>query len=132
MIETECHIWGEDFNPSCVHGLAGVIVRNLNTRGETATTGPHKSKPISDGACILAAPPHIPVSDRIGWMADFIGKHIESFRKAGATDIVYWIYWKGIQGNMEFTVAELKKISALGIPLCIDYIQMAEEEYGNL
>lgn len=31
-------------------------------------------------------------------------------------------YWKGKQGNMELTIPELRKIAALNIPLCMDYI----------
>lgn len=128
MIEPECHLWGEHFDPSCVQSLADVILRDCDTPEATGTIGRYKGKPKPYGACILATPEHILVPDKIVWMADFIKKHIESFREAGATDIVYWIYCTGIQGNIEFSVEELKQIAVLNIPLAIDYIHITEEE----
>ena len=56
-------------------------------------------------------------------MADFIANHIELFRELGAINIVFWIYWTGVQENIEFTPEELQKIADSNIPLCIDYIQ---------
>lgn len=128
MIETECHLWGKDFDPSCIQNVAGAVVRDCDTPGEIGITGRYKGKPVPYGACILATPEHIRVPDRILWMADFIHKHIQTFREAGATDIIYWIYWTGTQGNMEFSVEELKKIAALSIPLAIDCIHVQEED----
>ena len=61
-------------------------------------------------------------------MADFIKTNKRQFTDAGATDITFWIYWYGVQGNMEFTPTELVKIAELNITLCIDYIQQDEEK----
>ena len=33
-----------------------------------------------------------------------------AFVEARATDIIFWVYWEGIQGNMEFTPNGLKII----------------------
>jgi hypothetical protein len=42
-------------------------------------------------------------------MVDFIKAKRAAFVEAGPTDIIFWIYWEGIQGNMEFTPKEPQK-----------------------
>lgn len=65
---------------------------------------------------------------KIEWMADFIKTNKAAFVKAGATKMAIWIYWTGIQGNMEFTAREIKKLGKLNIPVCMHYAYVETDE----
>ena len=128
LIKPECHLWGENFRPSELNKISNIELRLVDEPEEKGTTGKYKDKTLPYGACCVCTPESIPVPNRITWMAKFIEENKSKFIDAGATDITFWIYWYGVQGNMEFTANELSKISALNIPLCIDYIFQDEEE----
>ena len=128
MIEPECHLWGNDFHPSDLNTIDNIQLRVVNEPGGIGTIGKYKDKPLPYGACSVCTPDIISIPDRITWMADFIRINKKRFIDAGATDITFWIYWYGVQGNMEFTPEELCKLSELNIKLCIDYIQQGEED----
>ncbi len=55
-------------------------------------------------------------------MADFIIRYKSEFEKAGATKLIFWIYWFGEQGNMELSKEEVEKIYKTKLPLCMDFI----------
>ncbi|HFA49153.1 MAG TPA: hypothetical protein ENJ95_09060 [Bacteroidetes bacterium] len=121
MIKTEYHLWGKFFSPNLLKNISGIKMRLCNEPGDIAKTGRYKGVPRPYGACYICTPDAVK-KDKIEWMAEFIFKYKNEFEKAGATEISFWIYYYGKQGNMEFTVVELNKISATQIPLCIDYI----------
>lgn len=124
-INPECHLWGECFYPS---RLILENIRSASDPGDIGGIGKYKGLPKPYGTCCITTPEEIAQPDRILWMADFIYKKRKAFIDAGATEIVFWIYWEGIQGNMEFTPNQLKKLAKLEIPLCIDYIQVEGDE----
>lgn len=121
MVKPECHLWGKNFSPNLLRSISGIVIKNSNEPNEIGSKGKFKNIEIPYGSCALAIPDFVK-SNRITWMAEFIAKHKSEFLKAGATEITYWIFWHGNQGNMEFTNQELKKITQTGVPLCIDYI----------
>ncbi|MCG8685232.1 MAG: hypothetical protein MI892_10175 [Desulfobacterales bacterium] len=123
MVEPECHLWGEDFQPADLAAIENIQLHRVNEPGKIGTIGKYKGVPLPYGSCRVCTPEYIPVFDRISWMADFIKINKRTFAKVGATEIIFWIYWHGVQGNMEFTPVELEKIAKLKIALCIDYIQ---------
>lgn len=127
MIEPECHLWGNEFHPSALNKIDDIQLRLVSEPGELGTISKYKGKPLPYGACCICTPNSISIPDRITWMADFIKTNKRQLTDAGATDITFWIYWYGVQGNMEFTPTELGKIAELNITLCIDYIQHDEE-----
>ena len=108
--------------------LENINLRLVDEPGENKKAGKYKDKPLPYGACCVCTPDDIPNPRRIEWMADYINTNKKSFIEAGATDIIFWIYWYGIQGNMEFTPTELAKIADLNIPLCVDYIFQDEDD----
>ena len=127
MIKPECHLWGENLSPKLLNQIADIEMRLVNEPGEKGETGRYKGQKYPYGSCNIITPEKI-VNNRIEWMAKFIYKHKDEFKKAGATDITFWIYWYGLQGNMEFTIEEINEISNTKIPLCIDYIFEGEAE----
>ncbi|MGE0273923.1 MAG: hypothetical protein AB7R40_00680 [Nitrospiraceae bacterium] len=131
IIEPECHLWGDTFSPSHLRQLVPAIqMRLLTEPGEIQAKGKYRGQPAPYGACCVTTPEEIEVRHRIEWMADYIAANLPFFKAAGATDIIYWLYWTGLQGNMEFKPSEIRKIANLDIPLCINYIQEAEDQGG--
>lgn len=126
-IEPECHLWGEEFSPKELSSIENIVFRNKNELGEILGRGPYKKKGAPYGSCVLVVPEYVELHDSIMWMAEFIFINKEKFEKAGATDIVMWIYWTGFQGNMSFDSKELKMIAKSNVPLCVDYIMMEEK-----
>jgi len=124
-VNPECELYGERFYPS---RLSFSNIRNANDPGDIGELGRYRGKPKPYGSCCIMTPPEIGAEHRIEWMADFMEENKEGFAKAGATEITFWIYWEGVQGNMEFTPQELQKIAKLKIPLCINYLQIEEDE----
>ena len=120
-VKPECHLWGENFSPKLLNKISDIEMRLTNEFGEVGKIGKYKDKKLPYGSCCIVTPERIK-SNRVEWMADFIIKHKSEFEKAGATAMSFWIYGYGNQGNMEFSVEELTKISATKIPLCIDYV----------
>lgn len=125
MIKPECLLGGSNFQPSKLDKINNIELRVI---GEPEEFKKNKDKLIPYEACYVCTPDSIPNHKRITWMAEFIKENKNKFINAGATDITFWIYWYGVQGNMEFTSHELSKISELNIPLCIDYIFQDKEE----
>ena len=126
-IDPECYLYGDLFFPSKLRErIPNVEMRGIIEPGEIRAVGKYQGKPAPYGACYIVTPENIG-EDRIEWMADFIAQHMESFKAAGADDIVYWLYWTGLQGNMELRPVELRKLADLGIPLAIDYTYETDE-----
>jgi hypothetical protein len=122
IIEPEIHLWGEELLLSKVKTIENVCIRGGNELGEIMTRGRYKGRSAPFGSCQLITPGDIELKDRIMWMAEFTFLNKEKFEQAGATDIVFWIYWTGLQGNVAFTPREMKMLAKLNIPLCIDYM----------
>lgn len=124
IIEPELHLWGEFFSPKLLQTIERIELGSKNELGEIMSRGRYKNRQAPYGSCQLLVPSYVDLNDRIIWMAEFIFMNKSKFEEAGATDIVFWIYWSGVQGNMSFTPRELKMIAKTNIPLCIDYITL--------
>jgi hypothetical protein len=123
-IKPECHLWGKTFSPFKLSELNQKLeLRIANEPGEFVTIGKYKNRSTPYGACSNTTPEDIENSNRINWMEDLIAQNLNLLRETGATEINYWLYWMGLQANMEFSPNQIKKISDLGIYFCIDYIQ---------
>lgn len=120
--KAECALWGDSFSPALLEDIPDIHFRLAHEVGDIARLGRYKGKLYPYGACHLGTPELVTQESVIEWMADFVAAHKEKFVVAGATSIVFWIYWYGGQGNTELSVVELNKLAALQIPLCMDYI----------
>ncbi len=123
MIETMCYLYGEQFSPKKMieESIFAINIDEVIEPGQIGTYGRYKGIQSPFGACTIKIPDGVSNSQRIEWMTELISRQIGNFRRHGATDIVFHIEWRGLQGNMEFTPLELKKLAALQIPLSITY-----------
>jgi hypothetical protein len=125
MVAVQCDLWGHEFQPlRLVEAIKIIPLRNILSPGEIGKTGVHKGKPVPYGCCTIETPSEIPLDKKIEWMAEFVDQHSVLFKKLGATDIDFEIFWEGIQGNMELTAVELKKLAKLEIPISMTYIHL--------
>ncbi|MEM9526553.1 MAG: hypothetical protein AAGA31_08090 [Bacteroidota bacterium] len=127
LIVAYCVVRGDDFHPSRLLNLPDIHFNGRHDPGELRTKGPRKGQPFSRGNCYLEPPPDF-TGDKISWVADFIARNKAMLRKAGGTQILMWIDWYGIQGNMEYTVEQLQKLAAMGVPLAVDYIYQKPDQ----
>lgn len=125
--KVECSLWGESLSPDLLRGIPDIQFRTANEANEIAKSGRYRGKVRPFGTCRLSTPDSV-TENKVEWMADFVAAHKEKFEAAGATRIVFWIYWYGSQGNMELSVVELEKLALLEIPLAMDYIFVEEDQ----
>ena len=59
----------------------------------------------------------------IAYLARHLSKNLAKYKAGHATDVVYWIHWHGVQGNMELTANELGRLVEIKVPVAMDYIQ---------
>ena len=123
MIKPICNLYGKQFSPKRMMAefAFDVIIDQITEPGQIGNFGRYKGVKTPYGACAINTPDYISNSERIEWMTNFLSRQIDNFRKYGATDIVFHIEWRGLQGNMEFTPLELNNLAALKIPLTITY-----------
>jgi hypothetical protein len=120
IIKPECHLSGEKFSPSqLLLEIPNLIIRLADEPDDY------------NGFCCIETPKIIQNHLRIEWMLDYILEHKKKFINAGATEIIFWLYWHGLQGNMEFKPIEIKKLALLEITFCIDYIQQEYDEWED-
>ena len=117
-------IWGRRFYPSRLRLRGAVEVTKATEPGTIGTRGKYCGQKKPYGAChIRSTKP----GRNIVALADHLRRNTSRYRAAGATEIVFCIVWRGIQGNTELTVRELAALSAAGVPLAMDYILFEEE-----
>jgi hypothetical protein len=128
MIRAECNLRGERFSPLRLkeHIPSDIPIDSIGEPGQSGIGGRFNGVPIPFGACRISAPDYVVVSDRIEWMTEFVSRYINLFRANGVTDIVMNLDWTGVQGNMEFTPAQLKSLADLQIPLTVTYRHVEE------
>lgn len=115
-------LWGEEFFPSKLNISGEVEIVDANDPGDLGNIGKYKAKPTPNGSCQVQC--KLKSQNNIIYMAKHLKEHLDELKNANASDIVYWIIWRGIQGNMEFDVDELTALADMKIPVAMDYIQM--------
>ncbi len=118
----ECHIYGENFYPSKLIPIENISFSGLLDRDDISKVGRYKGEKSPYGYCDILTPKE--VVNKIEWMAEFIIKNKNLFEQSGGTDIVFWLYWYGHQGNMELTIREIEFIHKTGIPLAMNYMMI--------
>lgn len=120
FVEAHYSLWGERFFPSRIKVSGNVEIINAIDPGDIGKIGKYRGKPTPYGSCDVRCTR----MDRsqIVYLAAHLKRHLALYRKHEATDIVFWIIWTGVQGNMEFTVQELRKLADMRIPVAMDYI----------
>jgi hypothetical protein len=113
---------GKNFHPSRLHVSGRVEITDANDPGDMTRIAKLRGKPTDYGACIVRCT--ISGRRKIAYLSRHLTKNISSYKAQHATHIVFWILWRGIQGNMELTVNELAKLAEMKVPVAMDYIYM--------
>ena len=127
-IEAYCVVQGPNLDVLELEKQLSAPLNNKRVRGQIGERGRYKGQPFPDGACDIGVPQDIDLGSPIEWLADFLADNMSTIKSLGAEDIVFWIVWRGIQGNMELSATELQKIADLGIPMAIHYYYLSGEE----
>jgi len=117
-------LWGEKFFPSRLRVDGKVQITDASDPGETGTTGRYRGRSMPYGACRVRCT--IKGRRKIGYLARHLTKRLPYYRARHASYVVYWILWRGVQGNMELSVNEVARLAETRVPLAMDYIQMDE------
>ena len=117
-------LWGRRFYPSRLKLRGGVVVTHAADRGEIGTRGKYRGKKVPFGSCHVFPKTN---GRKIAFLADHLRRNSRRYKAAGVTHIVFWILWRGGQGNTELTVRELAKLAAARVSLAMDYIWIEEE-----
>jgi hypothetical protein len=117
-------ISGSKFYPSRLHFRGKVAMIRSNDPGELVQRGLNKNRFVLSpfGHCSVKCT--IKGRGKIAYLADHLHKNRPKLRKHHGGRVVFWILFRGVQGNMEFTVQELAKLAKIKVPLAIDYVQM--------
>ena len=116
----ECHVYGENFYPSRLLSIENILFSSMIDRDDIAPKGRNKDMKSPYGSCSILTPKEI--ANKIEWMAEFIFQNKHLLEQAGGTDIVFWLYWYGEQGNMELTINQIELINKTKTPLAMTYI----------
>ena len=117
-------LWGKRFFPSRLRVSGHVQITGANDPGDIGETGRYRGKPTPYGACEVRCT--VKGRKKIAYLARHLTKHLAHYRAQHASDVVYWILWRGTQGNMELTVNELARLAETRVPVAMDYIHMEE------
>jgi len=112
---------GDNFSPKRVDNDSCSFFSNKKEKGDIATTGRYKGKPLPYGSAVIASPENITgENEKILWVIEKYLNHKEKILNCGAEDIVFHIDVNYIdQCNLAFDPEIIKKISDLNISLTI-------------
>lgn len=121
----EWHLQGNNFSPKKLQSLyPTLILGNSNEKEEIATWGRNKGKQYGYGSTSIVVAESI--TYKLDWLLDFILENSVAIKELGAEEQIIWIYWYGIQGNMEINKELLYKLSETKLDLAMDYIYIDE------
>ena len=101
------------------------ITINYNEKTEIATRGRFKGKEYGYGSTNIVVAND--VLNKFDWLLDFILENSAKVRELGVEDEIIWIYWYGIQGNMEIDKNLIKKLASTGLNMAMNYIYIDPE-----
>ena len=115
-----CSLWGEQFSPKSAAEESGILLEDASEVGELGTRWRYRGLPQPYGMAFIRAPAEIPAAERLSWIAAAVSRHLPTFRKHGAEQVVLdlSVGYKH-QCNLEFSPQELRSIADLGIPFTI-------------
>lgn len=122
----EWQLRGTNFSPKKlkIH-FPKLILSNYNEKTEIATRGRFKGKEYGYGSANIVVAND--VLNKFDWLLDFILENSAKVRELGVEDEIIWIYWYGIQGNMEIDKNLIKKLASTGLNMAMNYIYIDPE-----
>jgi hypothetical protein len=117
-------VWGEKFFPSRLRLRGKVRIVRANDPGDIAVTGRYRGKPTPYGSCNVECT--IKGRGKIAYLARHLAKHRRYYTVQHVSHIVFWILWRGVQGNTELSVNEVARLAETKVPVAMDYMLMEE------
>jgi len=122
----EWHLDGTNFSPKKLQSLfPELILRNSKEKTDIATRGRFKGSEYGYGSTQIVVDDSI--TDKFDWLLNFIIENSNRIRNLGVEDEIIWIYWYGIQGNMEMDKEIIKKLSETNLDMAMNYIYIDSE-----
>jgi len=122
----EYHIQGTNFSPRILkEKIPNLIFDNgFHERTDITVKGRRKGLEYNYGSCQILVPKNeiYPIQ----FLCDFILENRNILNSMNIEDEVIWIYWIGRQGNMEFTVEQIKKLHSVNMAVAMNYIHVGE------
>ena len=119
-LQVTLELQGDAFSPSAAERLTGLALVRKVEPDQIGERGRYRNKPTPYGAAALEAPDALPERDKLNWLLDTAMVAVGALRELGAISIgVSATYAHDGQCNLEYSPAELEKLSALGLPFSV-------------
>ena len=118
----EYHIQGTNFSPKTLLELIPELIfaEGAHEATDIAKRGRNKDKESGYGSCNILVPSNeiYPIK----FLCDLINTNRKIFSNSNLDHEVIWIYWIGRQGNMEFTIEQIKALESTNLAVAMNYI----------
>ena len=122
----EWHLSGINFSPKKLQKLfPNLILSNSKEKTDIAERGRFKGSEYSYGSTQIVVDEGI--TYKFDWLLNFIIDNSNKIRNLGVDDEIIWIYWFGIQGNMEMDKEIIKKLASTNLDMAMNYIYIDSE-----
>ena len=122
----EWHLSGTNFSPKKLQKLfSQLILSNSNEKTDFANRGRFIGGEYGYGSTQIVVDDGIIY--KFDWLLNFIIENSNSIRNLGVEDEIIWIYWYGIQGNMEMDKNIIKKLAMTDLDMAMNYIYIETE-----
>lgn len=122
----EWHLSGTNFSPKKLLKLfPKLILSNSHEKTDIAKRGRFKGSEYGYGSTLIVVDESI--TYKFDWLLDFIIDNSNEIRSLGVEDEIIWIYWYGIQGNMEMDKKIIKKLASTNLDMAMNYIYIDAE-----
>ena len=122
----EYHIQGTNFSPRTLKEKIPDLIydEGFHERTDISQRGRRKGLEYNYGSCQILVPKD--EIHPIQFLCDFILQNRNILNTMNIEHETIWIYWIGRQGNMEFSVNQIKKLSSINIAVAMNYIYVDE------
>jgi len=122
----EWHLSGTNFSPKKLQKLfPNLILSNSNENTDIAKKGRFKEREYGYGSTQILVDETI--TNKFDWLLNFIIDNSKEIRNLGVEDEIIWIYWFGVQGNMEMNKEIIKKLALTNLDMAMNYIYIDNE-----
>jgi hypothetical protein len=124
----EYHIQGTNFSPMTLLKLIPQLILDEGAHEATdiAKRGRRKDKEYGYGSCRILVPNNEVYP--IKYLCNLIRTNRSIFDDSNLDHEVIWIYWIGRQGNMEFTIEQIKSLESTNLAVAMNYIYASDLE----
>lgn len=122
----EWHLSGTNFSPKKLKTLfPELILRNSNERTDIVKRGRFTGSKYGYGSTQIMVDDSI--TYKLDWLLNFIIDNSKRIRCLGVEYEIIWIYWYGIQGNMEMNKETIQKLALTNLDMAMNYIYIGNK-----